>query len=344
MRFPKEQVGLLVCASLAVLVGCEPPVRTDLTFQRAVQLLAAGSPRSAVPLFMQVIASTPDGPEPHALLALAYALDLQSDRAVQQAAEARRHRPAAEGPGWEGVATGLAEMAEHRPGEATGHLEQVIAGAPGASPIAWAARQWRTMALILANDQARSAASLEELIDHGPTRMTALLWAVVIHSQRGQKAQALQRLTLAAQEAYGAAGRDLDKEAAADLDDQGLYDAAIATVARGDLAKGDSLFRILLQRNPDAGDAPVWLALLAGAGGEWTSARGQLRDACQAGSLKSQALANHLLSVAYALENRPDMMIQSVVTGQRLLCRGGLPAHITSQPKPDAVWFSDRMK
>jgi tetratricopeptide (TPR) repeat protein len=277
------------------------------------------------------------------MLSLAYALDLQADRAIQQAKETRRHRPANAPPGWEGVALGIAEMTQHRPAEALEHLEEVIAAAPRRSPIELAAKQWRTMALILANDQAKSAASLEELIDHGPTRMTALLWAVVMYSQQGQKAQALQRLTLAAQEAYGAAGLDLDKEAA-DLDDQGLYDAAIATVARGDLAKGNLLFRILLQRSPDAGDAPVWLALLAGAGGDGTSARRQLRDACQAGSLKSQALANHLLSVVYALEDRPDMMIQSILAGQRLLCRGGLPAHIADQPKPDAVWLSDHMK
>jgi tetratricopeptide (TPR) repeat protein len=309
-----------------------------------VQLLAAGSPTFAIPLFMQVITSSPDGPEPHAMLSLAYALDLQADRAIQEAREARRHRPANDPPGWEWVALGIAEMTQHRPAEALKHLEEVIAAAPRRSPIEWAARQWRTMALILGGDHDKAAASLGELIDYGSTRMTALLWATILHAQQRRTANASQSLIQAAIEASAGSGAKLDKDAPAGMDDQSLYDAAVSCVGQGELAKGETLLGILRQRNPDAGDVPVWLALLAVVKGEWTAGQEQLKDACQVGSPQSRALANHLLGVVYALEDRPDLMIQSMVVGQRLLSTSSVPVHITSQPRRDAVWLSDSMK
>jgi len=338
------RIAIPIFASLAVLAGCSHSVGTDLTFQRGVQLLAAGSPKSAIPLFMQVIASAPDGPEPRAMLSLAYALDLQGDRAILQAKEARRNRHATDPPGWESVAMGIAEMTQHRPAEAVRHLDQVAAGAPKGSPIAWAARQWWTLALILKADHAKAAESLAELSESGPTRMTALLWGVVIHARHRQTPKAAERLIQAAKEASAASGQDLGTLDAAGTDGQGLYDAAVAAVAQGDFAKANTLFRVLEQRSPDAGDVPVWLALLAAVNGRWAAACDKLKDACQAGSLRSRALAHHMLGVVYALEDRPDLMIQSMLTGQRLLRRGSLPAHVTTQPRPDVVWFSDRMK
>ena len=343
MRFSTRKVALLAVASAAVMAGCHQAPQSDLTFQRGVQLLAAGSPTFAIPLFMQVITSSPDGPEPHAMLSLAYALDLQADRAVQEAKEARRHRPANDPPGWEWVALGIAEMTQHRPAEALRHLEEVIA-APRRSPIEWAARQWRAMALILGGDHDRAAASLGELIDHGPTRITALLWATILHAQQRRTANASQSLILAAIEASAGIGTKLDKDAPAGMNDQGLYDAAVSCLGQGELAKGESLLGILRQRNHDAGDVAVWLALLAMVNGQWTAGQEQLKDACQAGSPQSRALANHLLGVVYALEDRPDLMVQSMVVGQRLLSTSSVPVHITSQPTRDAVWLSDSMK
>ena len=207
------------------------------------------------------------------------------------------------------------------------------------------ARQWRTLALILARDHAKTTASLEELIEHRPTRTTALLWAVIAHSHNHQTADAVKRLTEAVQEARPGTGDAPENGAGIeDMDDQGLYDRAINAVALGDLAKANILFRALLGRSPEAGDVPVWLALLAAAGGHWTAARDQLKDSCQTGSLRSKALAHHLASVVYALEDRPDLMIQSMLTGQRLRSRGSLGAHTTTQPQRDVTWFSDRMK
>jgi len=343
MQVPRT-IAIAAFASVAVLVGCNHAVHTDLTFQRGVQLLAAGSPKSAIPLFMQVIASAPDGPEPHAMLSLAYALDLQSDRAMRQAKEARRISRATDQPGWAGVAMAIAEMSEHNPAEAVRHLEQVIAAAPQGSPIGWAAGQWWTLALILKADHAKAAESLGPLAERGPTRMTAMLWGVVIHAQQRQAAEAAESLIQCAKEVSQGSGQDPGKRAAADMDDQALYDEAIAAVALGDFAKADAAFRALHQRSPGAGDVPVWLAMLTAVSGNWTAARDKLKDASQVGSIRSQALANHLLGVIYATEARPDSMIRSMVAGQRLLSRGGPLADITTQPRPDVVWFSDRMK
>jgi len=78
-------LALILAAGLCVLGGCQqaiPP--SDLTLSRGSQLLAAGSPKSAIPLLSQTVISTPDGPEPMAMLSLAYALDLQPERAIAE--------------------------------------------------------------------------------------------------------------------------------------------------------------------------------------------------------------------------------------------------------------------
>src|SRR5882724_9366299 len=126
MKFKRKATRPAVCAlSLSLLGGCQSTskpalVGGDMTFQRGAQLLASGSPKSAIPFLTQTIASQPDGPEPLALLSLAYALDLQDQRAIMEAALV--HRPDGSAPGWEFVAVGIAQMDMHQPNRAAATL------------------------------------------------------------------------------------------------------------------------------------------------------------------------------------------------------------------------------
>jgi hypothetical protein len=334
-----REIGFLMAAGLAILAGCQQTAHTDLTFQRGVQLLAAGSPTSAIPFLTQVIASAPDGPEPHAILALAYALDLQSDRAISQAGQVRRAK--GEAPGWELVALGIAETAKRRDSEATRHLDLLVSNIPQGCPMGLAARQWLALSLLLQGHDAKALESAEALANTGPARTTALLWTVLIHAQRDRSSQAAEALAQAAQEI--AVLEPSLPNGDAEEDGQDLYDAAVAALAKGELEKATGFLNSVAQRNPNASDAPVWLSLIAAANGDWPSGRSKLREACGNGSLRSRGLANHLFSVVCAVERRPEAMIQSIVVGQRLLGRSNLPAHVVAQPKADVVWFSERM-
>lgn len=135
----RQAVGLMLVLAVAGLAGCQLPP-TDMTLQRGSQLLAAGSPKSAIPFLGQTVASVPDGPEPVALLALAYALDMQADRAIAESRLVKR-RPN-QPPGWETVAVGIAEMIRHHPQPAEDSLQRVVSGASVETPIGQAARQW----------------------------------------------------------------------------------------------------------------------------------------------------------------------------------------------------------
>jgi len=335
-----REIGFLMAAGVAILAGCQQTAHTDLTFQRGVQLLAAGSPTSAIPFLTQVIASAPDGPEPHAILALAYALDLQSDRAIAQAGQVRRAK--GEAPGWELVALGIAEMAKRRDSEATRHLDRLVRNIPQGCPMGLAARQWLALSLLLQGRDAEVLESAETLANTGPARTTALLWTVLIHAQRDRSSQAAEALAQAAQ-AIAVLEPPLPNGDAQE-DGQDLYDAAVAALAKGELQEATGFFNSVAQRNPNASDAPVWLSLIAAAKVDWPSGRSKLKEACSNGSLRSRGLANHLFSVVCAIERRPEAMIQSIVVGQRLLGRSNLPAHVVAQPKADVVWLSDKMK
>src|ERR1035437_5995380 len=108
-------VTLLLFVALAGIAGCARQTAAHepatLTLQRGAQLLAAGSPKSAIPFLTQTIAAAPDGPEPLARLSLAYALDLQDERAILEAQQVRR--PKGSAPGWELVAPPIAQMPRH---------------------------------------------------------------------------------------------------------------------------------------------------------------------------------------------------------------------------------------
>ena len=340
MRF--TQIAALAVAGLTALAGCEQPVSTDMTFQRGVQMLAAGSPKSAIPFLTQVIASVPDGPEPHAMLSLAYALDLQADRAIAQAGQVRRPKGAA--PGWECVAIAVAAMTQNRPDDAVGHLRGLVNQAPPGSPVSTAARQWLVLALILKGDHKAALEMLDGLAKPGPTRLTALLWGAIVHARQNQPEEAAKSIVQGAAEVSAAASSQDLRRGDSAADDQGLYDDAVAAVAKGDLAKGEMLFAVLQQRSPRACDAPVWLALMAARKGDWSVTSGRFKETCQVGSPRSQGLTYHLFSVICALEGRPDAMVQSMVTGQRMLGRSRQPAHVIRQPSPDKVWLSDDLK
>ena len=335
-----KKIGFLMAVGVAILSGCQQTVHTDLTFQRGVQLLAAGSPKSAIPFLTQVIASAPDGPEPDAMLALAYALDLQSDRAILQAGQVRRAK--GEAPGWELVAVGIAEMAKRRDSEATRHLGLLVSNIPQGCPMGLAARQWLALSLLLQGHDAKALESAETLTNTGPARTTALLWTVLIHAQRDRPSQAAEALAQAAQEITVLEPPLPNGDA--EEDGQDLYDAAVAALAKGELQEATGFFNSVAQRDSNASDAPVWLSLIAAANGDWQLGRSKLREACGNGSLRSRGLANHLFSVVCAIERRPEAMIQSIVVGQRLLGRSNLPAHVVAQPKADVVWFSEWMK
>jgi tetratricopeptide (TPR) repeat protein len=328
----------------AALAGCQQPVASNMTYTRGAQLLAAGSPKSAIPLLSQTIASTPDGPEPVAMLALAYALDLQGERALLQAGEV--HRPQGAPPGWELVAVGIAQMTLHRPADAVASLQRVVNQAPAPSSMSAAARQWLILAQILNGDREAADKSLQTLAQSPAMQPSAMLWTALINACSGRNAQVAENLTQCGKAVVSTSGRQALAASLVGADDQTLYDAAVAAIAQGDLETAQRLFTTIDKRNPDACDASVWLALLAGTqqreGSQTT--RTLLKQACQKGSLQSRGLASQLFSVVCALEDRPDEMIQSMLAGQRMMSRHTSPQRIVEQPKPESVWFSDNMK
>jgi tetratricopeptide (TPR) repeat protein len=308
-----------------------------MTLQRGSQLLAAGSPKSAIPFLSQTVASVPDGPEPLALLSLAYALDMQPDRAIAQARLVKRGKN--QPPGWEAVAVGIAEMTRRQPEQAEQHLQRVVDANPADAPIGGAARQWLVLAQILAGHRDQAAESLQSLAESLPMKVSAMLWATLIHAQAGRSKLAAESLAQCA-----AAVTRNDPVPAGELSGQALYDSAVATVAAGNLETAQIRFATLQQQDPAAADTPVWTALLVAVRGDWSSARVLLKEACRSGTLRSRGLANQLFAVVCALEDRPDAMIEHMLSGQRLLGRSTTPAYVVEQPKPEPVWFSDHMK
>ncbi len=325
------------------LGGCQAPKLDtsglELTFNRGAQLLAAGSPKSAIPFLSQAVASTPDGPEPVALLALAFALDLQSEQALLQAQKVKRAE--GEAPGWEAVAVGIAETVRHRPEAAMASFGSVIAKAPAGSPILPATRQWLALSQVIKGDHAGALLTLEELAKAPPMKSTAMLWTLLIRGRNGQTKEAAETLVLCAKDVAAAFGTPSFEGS---LDDQTLYDSAVAAIAEGKLGKARGIFMVLQKRDSDGGDTGLWLALISAAEGEWQAARRGLRDACEAGPLAARGLANQLSAVVRAMEDRPEEMIQHMLAGQRMMGREASPLNVIEQPKPEGVWNSDAMK
>lgn len=335
-------LGTLLAASLWGLAGCQEQIRpSDMTFSRGTQLLAAGSPKSAIPFLTQTVASTPDGPEPLAALSLAYALDLQPERAIAQAQLVRRAKGQA--PGWEAVACGIAEMTRHRPAEAIASLRRVTESVPQTS-ITPAARQWLALAQVLNGGKEQAITELQSLAGVPGMETSSQLWIVLIEAQAGNVKGSTEALTACAKGVASRSGQASLAESLGGADDQTLYDAGVAALSVGDAEGARRHLLLVQQHNPAASDAPVWLGLIAATKGGWQTARTQLKEACEQGSSESRGLANQLFSVVCAMEDRPEAMVQHTMAGQRLLNRGANSLQPVAQPAPEKVWSSDQMK
>jgi len=339
---PGKKVAPWIALSILAIAGCEPTNRVDLTFQRGAQLLSAGCPQAAIPFLTQVIASEPDGPEPYAMLALAYALDLQSDRAVLYANQVRR--PEGAPPGWEAIAVGIAFLAEQRPLEAGAHFEATLSALPEGSCLRQATAQWLVLAYACAGEPDKAMESLQTLMANDSTHLTASLWAVLLLAYEHRLPEASEQLGNAAAEVAirtpGGNPRTFVRQ-----DTQDPYDTVLALLAGGQFDKAQALLdEMSKDRAGLPYDLPVWRALLSAATGRWQQARDELLAACQANNSGCQGVASHLSSVVYALERRPEAMMASMLAGQRLLGSRHTPAHVVSQPKPESVWLSDTMK
>lgn len=324
---------------LGALTACQQPhvPVKGFSLDRGAQLLIAGSPKSAIPFLTQTVAGVPDGPEPMALLSLAYALDMQDDRAISQAQ--RIHRPAGEAPGWEAVAVGIARMTQNREDDALESFQRV----PNSALPAAAARQWMILTYLQAAREGDAIQMLEALATTDQMRITSMLWLTVIHEHRGKMDQALAALERCAEQASTASGAAALKGDLSSADAQTLYDAGIAAIAKGDLATAQALLSRVHEHTIDICDTPVWLALIAGIQKDWQTCRNQLADACENGSAPSRGLASELFSVVCALEDRPAAVVQYTLLGQRMIGRTGEPGYIHEQPKPEPVWGSDQM-
>jgi hypothetical protein len=330
--------SMLALTLLLALAGCQQPARPPgFSLDRGAQLLAGGSPKSAIPFLTRTVAGVPDGPDPVALLSLAYALDLQHERAILQAEKVRRTPTAP--PSWEAVAVGIARMTENRPADAVVAFERVGPQTPAAA----AAQQWRILAQLLNGKQNDAVQSLETMSGDAAMGTSATLWLTIIHEQAGRKDLAAAALRRCAASTVSASGQMALRGDLADADGQTLYDAGLAAVAQGDLAKGRELLSRVQEHTFDGCDTPLWLALIGGIREDWQTARNQLSAACETGAAPSRGLASQLFSVVCALEDRPTAVIEYTLLGQRMMGRNGEPAYIHEQPQPEPVWGSDQM-
>lgn len=260
----------------AALVGCQSIPPSDMTLDRGAQLLAAGSPKSAIPFLTQTVAATPDGPEPIALLALAYALDCQPERALAQAQLV--HRAKGEAPGWEVLAVGIAHLSAGRYQEALVPLRQAAEQTP-ATARNQAALQWLALDQLLANQPEAALGTLKALGQNPALQPTALLWTVLIQAARNDTGAASAALVVCAKLLTPASRLPITNyQLPKTVDDQTLYDAALAALANNDLPASTRLFKLVVDHDPEASDAPVWLALLATAREPWAAARAQLSE------------------------------------------------------------------
>ena len=342
------RVLIFAAVILLLAAGCTRPSTTSsLAFERGVQVLGAGSPRCAIPLFSQVIGSIPDGPEPHAMLAMAYALDLQPDPALRQADVARKKRKPGEDPGWECVATGIAALSQRRSAAAEQSFSQILAAAPKGSGIRNAAGLWMTLALLVKGEsrQAMEFMERESAPDTPEGRsVTPLLWSVLICGQQGNTGDAAKSLAALARKVT--VSRGAEGVQAGDLSacsDQELRERGIVGLRQGRLDQATEMFAALHERSPGSGDALIWMALASAAQGNWRQAQDVLRDACQSGSRPSRSLANHLAGLASAFEGNPQEMIGHILTGQRLAFTAPDVMPRPTEAQAEKVWVSDQL-
>ena len=325
--------------------GCESSRREDIAYRHGVELLSAGSPRSAIPFLTEAVAERSEASAPCAMLALAYALDLQPELAIRYAAQAGPGQAPDNSTGWALVARGIAEMCRHRPGEAAEWLGKAVAQAPAGSGPKRAATQWLILALMVAGDVKGALHRLEPPDRGGEVTPTAPLWACLAYASQGKTTDAADCLVRAAKGVTGyRPARQWRAIDAGGADPNDIPDAAVAAIRRGDLPAAEKLFLSLQRQRPDAADTQTWLALLAAGQGRPDEAKQALIRGGADGSLQSRGLANHLLSVVCALEGRPRGMIAHMLTGQRLMRRHRLSVPPAPGAETDPVWHSDKMK
>ena len=315
-------------AALAVLLlaaGCTENARVGPTYRRGVEALAAGSPMSAIPFLTQAVAAAPDDPKAHTMLAVAYAIAMEPRLAVRTAQGAPVGPNAPAVPGWRDIALGIAAVVRHQPDDAAGHFRRVLTADRAPDGARQTAGQWLSLALLLKGDPDEATESMQNWhsLEHNGTGPTALLWATLVQAYLGKAPRAREGLLSIA----GCVGgpRRVTLPAASqvpDLDDQDLATAGIAAIRQDKLDDAERYFAALDARRPNTRDARVWLALLAAAEGNWGQTVERLKTACADGPPQSRALANQLLSVACALQNRPHAMIQHMLIGQRLRANG----------------------
>lgn len=331
MTIPRPLI-LLVLGPLCFAAGCAQPIRTDRTFRRGVEALAAGSPKAAIPFLTEAVASSPDDAEAHAMLAVAYALALEPDLAIQMVKRVHPDPGTIETPGWEHVALGIAAVVQHRPEDAAEQLRKVVDTVPSPADAKQAASQWLTLTLLLKGDWSGALDSLTlwpPADDTNGARTTALLWAVLVHAHQGDAQSARRCLVKAAGDVSGPRGlKALPLAEITRADNQGLCAAGVAAIRQDKLAEAEKLFTALHARQPNAYDAQVWLALVAAAEGKWAETVSRLKNACLEGPPRSRGLANQLFSVVCALQNRPHSMIHHMLIGQRLRERDRVSGHM----------------
>ena len=312
-----------------------------------MQILGAGSPRSAIPLFSQVIGSIPDGPEPHAMLALAYALDLQPEQAYSQARVAAGKREKEDRPGWECIAMGIADLTRHQPQEAETHFGRILNSAPKGTGIRNSAAQWMVLTFLLKGDAAKAMESLAQDSSaeaRNGSSTAPLLWSVLVSAHEGSQDVAAKALKAVADKVAGSrrqAEGDTDLSACGEVE---LREAGIRAVRENQLVRAREVFATVRARNPSSGEGILWSGLVAAALGDWRQARTDLDAACQSGPRASQGLANHLTSVAAALEKDPRKMIGHILIGQRLLATNQASIAKPTVAIPEKIWLSDKLQ
>ena len=324
-------------AALLLAAGCTEPARVGPAYRRGVEALAAGSPMSAIPFLTQAVAAAPDDSQARTMLALAYAIAMEPNVAVRTADGAPAGRDAPAVPGWRDIALGIAAVVRHQPDDAAEHFRRVLTADRAPDGARQTAGQWLTLALLLKGDPDEAIESMQNwhsLAEHNGTGTTALLWATLIQAHLGKAPSAREGLISVAGCVAGPRRVTLPPTSRVpDLDDQNLTAAGIAAVRQDKLDDAERFFAALDARRPNACDARVWLALLAAAQGNWDQTLERLKTAIADGPPQSRALANQLLSVACALQNRPQAMIQHMLVGQRLRANGRAAPQMPS-PRP----------
>ncbi len=321
-------------ATLLLAAGCAEPARVGPAYRRGVEALAAGSPKSAIPFLTHAVVAAPDNSQAQTMLAVAYAVAMEPDLAIQVAHRVPADPNAPAVAGWKDIALGIAAVVQHQPDVAAEHFRRVLTDEGAPDGARRTAGQWVTLALALKGDPAGAAKSIPRwhcLEDTNSTGATAMMWGALIRAHLGDAPGARECIVYMAARIAGPRRVKLPTDdQVTHLDDQDLTAAGIEAVRQDKLDDAARLFAALDTRRPNACDARVWLALLAAAEGDWSQTLERLKSARFDGSAQARGLANQLFSVACALENRPQAMIQHMLAGQRLRANGRAAPQIPS--------------